>query len=50
MKWTLQKNKGDPQRDTSETRTHLSQQMNKKALILREKRISQSASEAVLKI
>ena len=28
---------GDPHKDTSETRTHLDQQMNTKALILKEK-------------
>ena len=37
MKWTLPKNQGDPQRDTGKTRTHLGQEVNKKALILREK-------------
>ena len=37
IKWTLPKNQGDPQRDTGKTRTHLGQEVNKKALILREK-------------
>ena len=32
MKWTLPKNKRDPQRDTSKTRTRSGQQMNIKAL------------------
>ena len=39
-KWTLSKNKRDPQKDTSKIRTHSSQQMNTKALTLKEKRIS----------
>ena len=37
MKWTLPKNKGDPQKDASETRTHPGQQTNTNALILKEK-------------
>ena len=36
MKWTLPKYKWDPQKDVSETRIHSGQQINKKALILRE--------------
>ena len=39
-KWTLSKNKRDPQKDTSKIRTHSSQQMNTKALSLKEKRVS----------
>ena len=47
IKW----NKRDPQRDTSKTQTCLSQRKNKRGFkILREKWISQSASEVVLKI
>ena len=40
MKWTLPKNQGDPHRDTSEIKTHLDQQTNTKALILKEDDVS----------
>ena len=40
MKWTLPKNKGDPQKYVSETWIHSGQQMDKKALILRENDVS----------
>ena len=40
-KWTLPKNQGDPIRDTSETRTHLDQQMNNEALTLRGNDVSE---------
>ena len=40
MKWTLPKNQGDPHRDTSETQSHSGQQMNIKALILKENDVS----------
>ena len=40
MKWTLSKNKEDPQKDISEARIYSGQQMNKKSLILRKKYVS----------
>ena len=36
MKWTLPKKRKDPQRYISRTQTHSGQQMNKRALILKE--------------
>ena len=37
MKWTLPKNKGDPQKDTSETRTHSGQQNEQRGFNLKRK-------------
>ena len=49
MKWTLPKNKGDPQWDTSETQAHSGQQNEQWGSNPKRKKMSQNASKATLR-